>query len=1691
MAISCCPSPRCHLSNPNPTPNPGRRPRPAPTSETLRRRLLRKGVSPTPKILHALRKKEAHKSLRRARKDTAAAAASNALLPKEEEEGALAAEEEARFLAAAAEYRALMGRPWRGGGGGGGALAPTRGALEGEGLDGLREMLAARRADKFEWLLDDDVEEEEAVVGRRGRVGAGWDSDFREEERRIESLVRRLNEDDLSMRDWRLTRLMKKADLIYNEDNLLQILEGLEARGNWRQALSVTEWVYNENIYKHRKSRFVYTKLLSILGKSWRPTEALRVFNIMRADAQIYPDMAAYHSIAVTLGRAGLLNELIKIIEYMKQKPPKRVMKMRRRDWDPSLEPDVLIYNSVLNACVLSQQWKGVFWVFQQMRRNSLTPTGATFGLAMEVMLKAKKYDFVQKFFEKMQKSGVPPRAITYKVLVRSYWEQGKVNEAVEAVKDMEQRGVVGAASVYYELACCLCNKGRWRDALLQVEKLKQLPLTKPLEFTFTGMILASFDGGYILECISIFESMKGCCTPNIGTINVMIKVYGRCDMFGKARDLFETIKVNLPSSNHSSHKADAYTYSSMLETAASAQQWEYFENVYREMTLSHHHLDQNKYSWMLIKASKAGKLYLLEHALDSILERGETPNVQLFCEMICQNIAQSNHAKTLHLLNIMNEASSDVSELQWSKLLEQNMHRFSVNALKDLLKYLSTSDIVKSGSALSFVRALQSQCGTTFVKDTSFLADGTCTGQSQLSLTENITKSSNGNPDQLPGMNSMNTNVFPDENVSSEFSDYIRDTQQFGANAGLSMDIVIGSHFGSKQKEQHDLGHLGTGVSAVDEVLDSMNLYSDGSYGEMLSASEILELWEQERINDMFSAKKAEPLCEDSCTPNSYTYNCLLDALAKAGRADDAQARLQEMVARCGDESVDKYTLTSLLRCYCNAGRPDDANEVFQRMSDRGWVDEYVLTTLAVAFSKWGKVDGAVELVVRMEALGMRLSEKTLSVLVHGFTKQGRVDKAMDMFAKMTSYGFVVDLAMYSVLIEGLCQRKDIEKAVTLFEEMKSSGVAPDARLLKKMVEAFCTEGNFTIVGPFINENAEYLKSGSVVTVYNVVLEGLVCRGEVEAAYHLLHSMLCGGHGVNHDVAVGAHMLHITDDAKPNSDSFNIVVCGLCKDKKLDMALALTKDMISLGCKGKILMFNDLIHELCIIDRLEEGFGIFNQMKDLGLIPSEFTYNSLFYGICRRKDPKAALDLLEEMRKNGHSPWIKNCTEMVQQLCSSGRITEALQFLDGMLQIGFLPDIVTYSAALNGMCKTGEVNSAVGLFRGISCKYYLPDVVAHNIMINGFRKSSRLDEAQKVMEEMLDKGLFPSVVTYNLMIDVCCKTGMIEKAIGYLDKMVAEERRPTVITYTSLIDGFCSAGRPDEAIKLWREMSEKGCAPNDIAYIAFVNGLCKCGRIEIALTYFEEMLTKGFELDTFSLLYFINFLISNGHSTKGCELLNEVLQKDTYGNNLKMVGLINKAVVELSKDGRTSSYILKFLEKASIYWCQPCGAQSCILFIPSVYISICFMQLLSSSITLMSTLWCQQWKGVFWVFQQMRRNSLIPTGATFGFAMEVMLKAKKYDFVQKFFEKMQKSGELIARAQQKQKLQDRKRTRDQLEEMKSTAQPVYEGIDPRLMKQLGITKEVEYMVSPVFSRDSVRRRGGGILQKLGHYLKP
>ncbi|KAK4789700.1 hypothetical protein SAY86_017004 [Trapa natans] len=702
-----------------------------PNVERIKQRLLKYGVLPTPKIVHTLRKKAIQKHNRKQSKKSGQ---SQDCLPPAQQQ---AFPEEAHFEKLKWEYNefnkavnSMVGLPWEGVE----RVKLRELASEREDYDGgivrrdkLRELgdiFEGRKREELQWVLEDgDVEWD----GKWAEIeDSKWDPQKRMKRRTesetIKLLVSRLSARKIDMTDWKFSRIMKQSGLHFTEEQLLKILKGLGTNAQWEQAMSVIQWVYDENRDQHWKSRFVYTKLLAVLGKARRPHEALKIFNQMREDFHIYPDMAAYHSIAVTLGQSGLLKELLSLIESMRQKPSKKIKNLQRKSWDPILEPDLVVYNAVLNACVPSHQWKAVSWVFEQLRMSGMKPNGATYGLAMEVMLQSGKYELVHALFHKMKRSGEVPRAITYKVLVTSLWREGKADEAVEAVRDMECRGVVGNASLYYELACCLCNNGRWQEAMLEVKRLRQLPHAKPLEVTFTGLIISAMEGGHISDCISLFNYMKDqCfCSPNIGTINTMLKIYGQNDMFSEAKELFEQIKGARFCQRASRANdgisfvpldPDEYTYSSMLEASAKTLRWEYFEYIYKEMILSGHQLNQTKHASLLVAASHAGKGYLLEHAFNMILEAGEVPQPSIFLEMVVLAAFQHDYRRAVTIVTLMGHASFQVTEKQWIEIFQRNNRRISGVCCENLLVALRGCPLQDEPTVKSLSKVLRSLC--------------------------------------------------------------------------------------------------------------------------------------------------------------------------------------------------------------------------------------------------------------------------------------------------------------------------------------------------------------------------------------------------------------------------------------------------------------------------------------------------------------------------------------------------------------------------------------------------------------------------------------------------------------------------------------------------------------------------------------------------------------------------------------------------------------------------------------------------------------------------------------------------------------------------------------------------------------------------------------------------------------------
>ncbi|KAM1213074.1 hypothetical protein PS2_004534 [Malus domestica] len=235
-----------------------------------------------------------------------------------------------------------------------------------------------------------------------------------------------------------------------------------------------------------------------------------------------YPDLVAYHSIAVTLGQAGHKRALFDVIDTMRS-PPKKKFKTGADPW-----LDLVVFHAVLNACVQRKQWEGVFCVLQQLKQPGLQPAATTYELVMELMLACGKYNLVHEFFKKVQKISIP-NALTYR---------GKIDEAVSVVHNMERRGIVGYAALYYDFARCLCSAGRCQEALMQIEKICKVA-NKPLVVSYTGLIQPCLEAGSVENAAYVFKQMENFCSPNLVTCNIMLKAYLDHGMFEKARDLF------------------------------------------------------------------------------------------------------------------------------------------------------------------------------------------------------------------------------------------------------------------------------------------------------------------------------------------------------------------------------------------------------------------------------------------------------------------------------------------------------------------------------------------------------------------------------------------------------------------------------------------------------------------------------------------------------------------------------------------------------------------------------------------------------------------------------------------------------------------------------------------------------------------------------------------------------------------------------------------------------------------------------------------------------------------------------------------------------------------------------------------------------------------------------------------------
>lgn len=188
-------------------------------------------------------------------------------------------------------------------------------------------------------------------------------------------------------------------------------------------------------------------------------------------------------------------------------------------------------------------------------------------------------------------------------------------------------------------------------------------------------------------------------------------------------------------------------------------------------------------------------------------------------------------------------------------------------------------------------------------------------------------------------------------------------------------------------------------------------------------------------------------------------TYNTLISALTKSGRADEA-FDLFDGMRRVGIRP-DKFTYTSLIKVCAD----DDIQELLFDMKERG-VEADVVTYNSIIKSlcenwKWTR---ATKLVTEMESRGISPDSMTYGLLMNAMLKAGKPGACLTLFesacANERTSSLTENIHLYTTAITATAALGDHERALEFISRMTANGVKPNLKTLTAVMGA-CLSGD------------------------------------------------------------------------------------------------------------------------------------------------------------------------------------------------------------------------------------------------------------------------------------------------------------------------------------------------------------------------------------------------------------------------------------------------------------------------------------------------------------------------------------------------------------------------------------------------------------------------------------------------------
>ncbi|KAG5598932.1 hypothetical protein H5410_030302 [Solanum commersonii] len=442
------------------------------------------------------------------------------------------------------------------------------------------------------------------------------------------------------------------------------------------------------------------------------------------------------------------------------------------------------------------------------------------------------------------------------------------------------------------------------------------------------------------------------------------------------------------------------------------------------------------------------------------------------------------------------------------------------------------------------------------------------------------------------------------------------------------------------------------------------------------------------------------------------------------------------------------------------------------------------------------------------------------LGSVINSYCLMHRADCAFSVLPIFLKNGIPFDVVMFTNLIRGFFHENKVKDAVELFKKLVRQNICePDNVMYATVMNGLSKRGHTQ-------------KTLSLLR-YSIVVDALCKDRNLDAAISLLNEMKQKDIPPNilgqWEKVKTLFSEMVSLNIYPNVQIFNILIDGLCKERKVEDAKEVMKHMVEKGVEPNIITYNAIIDGYCLRGQLDRVRRIFDSLIDKGIEPSIISYNILINGYCKKKELAKALQLFCEISHKGSKPSTVTYNTNLQGLFEVGRIGSAREIYAEMLSTGPIPDLYTHGTLLNGYFKHGFVEEAMSLFNKLERKREDTNVAIYNVVINGLCKNSKLDEAHAIFEKLSSMGLLPNARTYNTMKN-----------------------------------GFCLEGLLDKAKDMIRQMEDNGCLPDNVTYNLVLQGFLRCDKISEMTTFMKEMAGRGFSLDATATTFLVDIVRDN-----------------------------------------------------------------------------------------------------------------------------------------------------------------------------------------------------------------------------------